>query len=80
MSDDPDTARRRRAAAELSEHFDAVQILACKLLPDGTSSMTKAGKGLFYARLGMARTFLEQDVAEDRAQALARELKEEEGE
>lgn len=51
-----------KAAAELGEHFDAVEILAS--VSDGEGSRClKRGVGNFYARLGMAREFLQEDEA-----------------
>jgi hypothetical protein len=39
-------------AAGLSEHFDAVQILASYLEPDGTTAAVASGQGNWYARQG----------------------------
>jgi len=43
-------------AAQLSEHFDAVQILASYSLNGGTQSIS-GGSGNWFARLGMGESF-----------------------
>lgn len=51
------------AAAALGEHYDAVQIMVSNSDGEGTRCI-KRGVGNFYARLGMAREFVEQDSGE----------------
>jgi hypothetical protein len=53
------------AAARLNEHFDAVQILASYMEPDGTWTAVSSGEGNYYARQGMAAEFIEQARAEE---------------
>jgi hypothetical protein len=49
-------------AKALGEHFESVEILACNSDGEG-STCIKRGAGNFYARLGMAREFLQEDEA-----------------
>lgn len=51
-----------KAAADLGEHFDAVEIFVSNSDGDG-SRCIKRGAGNFYARVGMAREFLQEDEA-----------------
>jgi hypothetical protein len=60
-------------AAKLSEHFDAVLILASYLEPDGTTAAVAAGQGNWYARVGMAHKFVEKSRAEDLVEELSRQ-------
>jgi invasion protein IalB len=76
MSYEEASAICRSALAILSEHFDAVQILACKLEQDGATTTIKRGSGLWHARAGMAHAFLEQARADQQAWAVVCELKE----
>jgi hypothetical protein len=80
MSDDEAFALCDCARSMLSEHFDAVQILACKLEPDGSTTNIKRGSGLYPARIGMAQAFLDQAKADDQAWAVVCEFKEAEEE
>jgi hypothetical protein len=80
MSDDQALAICDRALSMLSEHFDAVQILACTLKPDGATRSLKRGTGLWPARTGMAHAFLDQAKADDQAWAVVCELKQKEEE
>lgn len=59
--------------ADLTEHFDAVQILASYTDEDGTHCV-KRGAGNWYARQGMAQEF----VNSEQAQLLAHEIHREE--
>lgn len=56
--------------ADLTEHFDAVQILATYTDQDGTHCV-KRGSGNWYARQGMAHEF----IGSDQAQEIARQIK-----
>ncbi len=63
-------------ASQLSEHFDAVQILVSFPCDggDGGGTATQglaAGRGNWYARQGMAHEFIERDKAFE----LARQIK-----
>jgi hypothetical protein len=65
-------------AARLSEHFDAVQILASYLEPDGTTAAVASGQGNWYARQGMAHAFVERTRAEEIADEIQRDDEDEE--
>lgn len=69
----PEEAERllEETAARISEHFDAVQILAT-WSEGGLSHCVKRGTGNWYARIGMARELLMCD----QANTAAHELKE----
>lgn len=56
-------------AAQLSEHFDAVQILVSYPWEGGTQPLY-SGNGNWFARQGMARDFIELEQAEQ----IAREI------
>jgi hypothetical protein len=51
-----DTARAvaKDAVARLAEHFDAVQVLATRVLPSGDTLLFEIGSGDMYARRGAA--------------------------
>lgn len=55
----------------LREHFDAVVILSTWTDADGTALISR-GSGNYYARLGMAKEFIDKD----QAQTGAHEIKE----
>jgi hypothetical protein len=55
-----------RIAAQLGEHFEAVQILV-SWNEEGMSMCSKRGAGNWYARIGMAREFLVCDQAQTNA-------------
>ena len=42
-----------RHLAHLAEHFDAVEIVACRVLPDGSTENYHRGMGNWYARFGL---------------------------
>lgn len=63
----------RRATHELGEHFEAVQILATRQDGEGTQRCF-CGSGNFYARIGMAHEFIEEDRAKDAAIQIADRL------
>lgn len=66
-----------RTAKELGEHFDAVQILACGADPDrggGTYFRVYEGSGNWFARVQMARDFVEIDAAQRIAESISDEL------
>ena len=58
-------------AARLSEHFDAVLVVASYMEPDGTWTAVSSGEGNWYARQGMAAQFVEQAKAEGIANEIA---------
>ena len=62
-------------ASQLSEHFEAVQILASFPCDGGNSTGTAtqgvfSGRGNWYARQGMAHEFIERDKAREIAVAI----------
>lgn len=61
----------RNFSTSLSEHFDAVQVLACRLDTNGNTDTFYVGSGLWPARTGMAREFLDQQDREDLAYSIA---------
>lgn len=63
-----------RAIALLMEHFDAVQVLCCRLHGDGSTGRIYKGRGLWHARTGMATEFLEEDQADTTARGIAGQL------
>lgn len=58
----------------LAEHFDAVQIVACVLEPDGKTRSYKRGSGLWYARQALCSEFITEEQAEDQAIRIAAKL------
>lgn len=62
------------AAAVLSEHFDAVQIVVSKIQPNGSTRCLKSGTGNWYARQAMCSEFVREDAAELGATTLAEKL------
>ena len=54
----------------LGEHFDHYQILT-SWNEQGQTYSKNAGGGNWYARLQMARTFIERDVSQERAHELS---------
>lgn len=60
--------------AELTEHFDAVQILASYTDETGTHFI-KRGSGNWFARMGMAQDYLTTQNAQTGAEMISRELK-----
>lgn len=63
------------AVATLCEHFEAVQILVSHTHHEGTAKIFR-GHGNAFARLGMARQFLNDDAFDDEAAAIADKLAE----
>lgn len=58
-------------AAQLGEHFEAVQILVSRPQEGGGGThCVKSGIGNWYARQGMAHEFIEEDKAQEHAAAL----------
>lgn len=55
--------------AKLSEHFDAVQILA-SFPKNGGTAFTKRGAGNWFARQGMAHEFIQENQAFNNAAEL----------
>lgn len=62
-----------RLASELTEHFDAAQIMVT-WQEDGKTFCSKRGAGNYYARIGMARELLDQDTASENAIQIASRL------
>ena len=61
----------------MNEHGDCIQILFSKTDASGTS-IIKAGAGNFYARLGIAREFIQTDSHRDLASEIAGSLEDNE--
>jgi hypothetical protein len=59
-----------RHVAKLAEHFEAVQIVACITHREGTRSFNR-GSGNWFARLEMARQFINNDARIEQAQRIA---------
>jgi hypothetical protein len=57
-----DMAILKRHVAQLCEHFDAVQVVATRVYPDGTMSFCEGG-GNYYARVGAVRSWLMREDA-----------------
>lgn len=68
MTDDQFAEELKRVAARLSEHCDAVQISACRN-DAGNTSCFHMGEGNWYARMGMAKEFIELDAERVRIRA-----------
>lgn len=64
--------------SDLTEHFDAVQILASYQTEDGGTRCIKRGSGNWYARHGMAEEFVRCHREDSAAETLARVIKDEE--
>lgn len=58
---------------ELGEHFDAVQILVC-WNEHGSTRSIKRGGGLWHARQGLAHEFINEDIAQDQAMQIGRQI------
>lgn len=58
---------------QLGEHFESVQILACRMAPEGQGTESFfIGCGNWYARQGMAQSFIKTDEAETLANKIGR--------
>ena len=68
MTDEQFAEELKRVAARLSEHCDAIQISACRN-DAGNTSCFHTGEGNWYARIGMAKEFIELDVERIRIRA-----------
>lgn len=66
MTNDEKTELIRKAAQDLGEHFDSVQILASSCDHEGTD-IFKIGIGNWYARQGMAHAFINEAKAVEAA-------------
>lgn len=60
-----------RTAAQLGEHFSAVQILASKPAEGGGTQAFRYGCGDWYARQGLAHKFIELEQAEELSSQIA---------
>lgn len=63
-----------RHVAELAEIYDSVQVMVSWVTPDGRTSSQKRGSGDWYARQGLAHEFIEENLAEDSADKIAKKL------
>lgn len=57
---------------ELSEHFDSLQLLGTFIDDEGNTGKVSMGSGNWYARIGVAREFIEQDAAATNAYELSK--------
>jgi hypothetical protein len=64
-----------RLAADLGEHFDAIQIMVSWEKEGGGTYCTKKGFGNWFARQGMAHDFILANGAQEHAAALSAQLK-----
>ena len=62
------------AANRLGEHFSSVQILVSWPNEKGGTKSCKKGYGDWYARQGLAREFINEDVANEHAIKIAEKL------
>ena len=72
MTDAEAQAFLQRKSNEIAEHFDAVQIVASYLLPNGYTACIAKGSGNYYARKAMCQEFVERDQARTVADEIAR--------
>jgi hypothetical protein len=78
MTREEATEMIERHAAQIGEHCEAVQIMVSRPVDGGGTEFIKRGVGNWYARIGMAREFLNSDQAQDQAFAIAAQLRENE--
>lgn len=62
-----------RHVAELGEHFDAIQIMVC-WNEEGKTRSIKRGGGLWHARQGLAHEFIHEDIAQDTAYQIGKQI------
>lgn len=74
MTGDERLAILERHVDELAEIYDAVQISATWLDPDGKTHSQKRGSGNWYSRQAMAREFVEENIADDLSTMIAKKL------
>ena len=74
MTDDERIALIEKHLDALSEYFDCVQVLAAVVKPSGLTSSYKKGCGLWYARIGLAHEFIDEDRSEDAARRISNHL------
>lgn len=74
MTDEQRVKIMERHAAELSEIYDSVQIMASYVTSDGRTRSHKRGSGDFYARQGLAHELIQENIAEDNALMIAQKL------
>lgn len=73
-AEDQRIEKMRQAVEALIEHFDSVQIMA-SITEDGSTNAHYVGRGDFYARLGMAHEFIENDKSQITARDLSAAIK-----
>jgi len=59
-----------RALAQLFEHAEAVQICVTRTDDEGYTQTYWQGKGNLHARMGMLRSYLSRQVAQDEQEAV----------
>ena len=65
-----------KLSSALMEHFDSVQILTTWMDEEGVTHQLKWGRGNWFARQGMARQFMQEDLAQDIGFEIARRMPE----
>lgn len=63
-----------KCLVEIGEHFEVVQIFVSYVDETGTFSGAR-GSGNWYARKGLAQEFINQDTAQEIADAIARRMR-----
>lgn len=80
LTTDQAVALLDKMLAQLGEHFDSVQILTSRRHPQNTATQAiTRGVGDWYARRGLAHEFIALDRADEVAQSIAKQLREDEG-
>lgn len=77
---DPHQEHITRHAIQLSEHYDAIQILATRLDPEGNTHYYRSGSGNLAARVEVARSFVRRADAQDKLDSLPRRDDDDNGE
>ena len=74
MSNDQKLKVLESYVAKLSEIYESVQVMATGLNSDNTTFCHKRGSGNWYARQGMAHELIQENIASDTADQIARKL------
>jgi len=74
MTNDQRLAILDRHVRELSEIYDSVQVMGSFVDCNNQTMMHHRGSGNWFARQGMAHTFISESLAEDQAIQIAKKL------
>ena len=74
MTDEQRLEIMQKHVNALAEIYDSVQVMGTFLTSDNRTVSQKRGSGNWYARQGMAHEFIEENIAEDTARAIAKKL------